>query len=67
VGVDQLVEQWVFGMVDTSHTPALGYMELVPPRNPTTLQAWLLETSARILKTSIQFKSELLHHYWPSS
>jgi len=31
------------------------------------LQAWLLETSAGILKTSIQIKGELLHHHWPSS
>ena len=23
---------WVFGMVDISHTPALGYMEVVPRR-----------------------------------
>ncbi len=28
---------WVFGMVDTSHSPALGYMELVPRRNAATL------------------------------
>ena len=25
-------ETWVFGMVDTSHQPALGYMEVVPQR-----------------------------------
>jgi len=28
---------WVFGMCDTSVTPALGYMELVPRRNAATL------------------------------
>ena len=28
---------WVFGMVDTSHQPALGYMELVNTRDAGTL------------------------------
>ena len=28
---------WVFGMVDTSHQPALGYMELVANRDAQTL------------------------------
>ena len=28
---------WVFGMVDTSHTPALGYMEVVQCRDAATL------------------------------
>ena len=28
---------WVFGLADSSHTPALGYMELVPDRSATTL------------------------------
>ena len=28
---------WVFGLVDTSHTPALGYMELVQRRDAATL------------------------------
>ena len=28
---------WVFGLVDTSHTPALGYMELVRRRDAATL------------------------------
>ena len=28
---------WVFGMVDTSHQPALGYMELVQRRDAATL------------------------------
>ena len=28
---------WVFGMVDISHTPALGYMEVVPRRDAATL------------------------------
>ena len=28
---------WVFGMVDVSHTPALGYMEIVPRRDAATL------------------------------
>ena len=28
---------WVFGMVDTSKTPALGHMEIVPDRTRTTL------------------------------
>ena len=27
----------MFGMVDVSHTPALGYMEIVPRRNAATL------------------------------
>ena len=30
-------ETWVFGMVDTSHQPALGYMEVVPQRDAATL------------------------------
>ena len=30
-------EQWVFGMVDTSQTPALGAMEIVPRRDAATL------------------------------
>lgn len=30
-------EQWVFGMVDTSQTPALGLMVLVPSRDAATL------------------------------
>ena len=30
-------EVWVFGMVDTSHTPALGYMQIVSSRDATTL------------------------------
>ena len=30
-------EQWVFGMVDTSTTPALGIMEMVPCRDAATL------------------------------
>ena len=28
---------WVFGMVDVSHTPALGYMQIVPQRDARTL------------------------------
>ena len=28
---------WVFGMVDTSHQPALGYMQIVPDRRVATL------------------------------
>ena len=28
---------WVFGMVDTSHTPVLGYMEIVTNRDAATL------------------------------
>ena len=28
---------WVFGMVDISHTPALGYMKVVPHRDATLL------------------------------
>ena len=28
---------WVFGLVDTSHTPAIGYMEVVTTRNAATL------------------------------
>ena len=28
---------WVFGLVDTSHTPALGYMEVVQSRDAATL------------------------------
>ena len=30
-------EVWVFGMVDTSHDPALGYMQIVPQRDAATL------------------------------
>ena len=30
-------EQWVFGLVDTTQTPALGYMELVQRRDAATL------------------------------
>ena len=30
-------EQWVFGLVDTSHEPALRYMELVQSRDAATL------------------------------
>ena len=30
-------EVWVFGIVDTSHQPALGYMEIVPHRDAATL------------------------------
>ena len=30
-------EVWVFGMVDTSHHPALGYMEIVQNRNAAAL------------------------------
>ena len=30
-------EEWVFGLVDTSHTPALGYMEIVQQQDATTL------------------------------
>ena len=30
-------EQWVFGMVDTSYQPALGYMEVVQQRDAATL------------------------------
>ena len=28
---------WVFGMVDVSHKPALGYLEIVPQRDAATL------------------------------
>ena len=28
---------WVFGMVDTSHQPAISYMEVVPDRTAATL------------------------------
>ena len=30
-------EQWVFGMVDTSQTPAVGVMTMVAQRNAATL------------------------------
>ena len=30
-------EIWVFGMVDVSHSPALGYMQIVPKRDAVTL------------------------------
>ena len=30
-------EVWVFGMVDVSYSPALGYMEIVNQRNAATL------------------------------
>ena len=26
-------QKWVFGMLDTTHTPALGYMEMIPSRD----------------------------------
>ena len=29
--------QWVFGIVDTSHSPAIGYMEMVDTRDTETL------------------------------
>jgi len=31
------LEIWVLGMVDTSHNPALGYMEIVQQRDAGTL------------------------------
>ena len=30
-------DMWVFGMVDATHNPALGYMEAVPARDANTL------------------------------
>ena len=30
-------EQWVFGLVDTTSSPSIGYMELVPRRDASTL------------------------------
>ena len=36
-GLPTTVEQWVFGMVDTSQSPALGVMVMVPCRNAATL------------------------------
>ena len=36
-GRSTTTEQWVFGLVDTSHEPALGYMELVHKRDAATL------------------------------
>ena len=30
-------EQWVFGLVDTSSSPSLGYMELIPRRDAQTI------------------------------
>lgn len=36
-GRQPAAEVWVFGMVDTSQTPSLGYMEIVPSRDAQTL------------------------------
>ena len=36
-GRSPATESWVFALADTSHTPALGYMELVPKRDAATL------------------------------
>ena len=33
----QLLKMWVFGLADSSHTPALGYMEVVPDHRTATL------------------------------
>jgi len=30
-------EQWVFGMADTSHKPAITYMQVVDDRKPETV------------------------------
>ena len=37
-------EVWVFWMVDTSHHPALGYMEIVPPPKPilSSISYWVV-------------------------
>ena len=38
MGAHQLRSQiWVFGMVNVSHTPALGYMQIVPQWDARTL------------------------------
>lgn len=36
-GRPPLTDMWVFGLVDTSTSPALGYMEIVPRRDAATL------------------------------
>ena len=36
-GQSPATESWVFDLADTSHTPVLGYMELVPRRDAATL------------------------------
>ena len=36
-GRSPATESWVFGLVDTSQRPALGYMEIVPRRDAATL------------------------------
>ena len=35
--IEEDYEQWVFGMVDTSHNPSLGCMQLVDTRDAATL------------------------------
>ena len=40
-------EIWVFGMVDVSHTPALGYMQIVSKRDAATLLPIIQQHVAR--------------------
>ena len=49
------MEQWVFGLVDTSHEPALGYMELVQRRDAATL---LPIIQAHVLPNTTIFSDE---------
>ena len=37
IGGEAQQQSWVFGLVDMSYTPVLGYMELVPRRDTATL------------------------------
>ena len=48
-------EQWVFGMIDASHEPALGYMEIVSRRDASTL---LPIIQAHVLPGTIIYSDE---------
>ena len=69
-------EQWVFGLVDTSLTPALGYMEIVQNRQATTLLPIIqnhvapgtesLPCYSSFAKCSKSRNSQSLHHIFRS-
>ena len=48
-------EQWVFGLVDISHEPALGYLEMVSRRDASTL---LPIIQAHVLPQTIVYSDE---------
>ena len=52
-------EVWVFGLVDTSYSPALGYMEIAPRRDAATL---LPIIQARMLPGTIIHSDEWAAH-----